>query len=297
MKLNIFQRGILQFFFSIVIASLFMYAGSIAFIKLYLAGIFSQNVIMIFFGFASTLVIVAVSFFIMKLTLAANLTTKIILPNVVEFSHALKNIGINRFDEQMDFIIREKVFVFVSYETLVSPYKENASVNRYIFLNDKKKLKYYNGDKKLCLDLNDYERLLEEHGAKTKSAFSVRIAELEQDVTDLKAIISLQSADIDRLTDEERSLSDENAAYRKKQQTAPARQGNAEKRENDRAPFWRVAGPLANRLIAEAVPGAKYTRPQIQDAFVEELEKFSELKPIIQKLLSTDKKEEDGTLR
>jgi hypothetical protein len=46
------------------------------------------------------------------------------MPKIVEFSHALKNIGINRFDEQIDFIMREKVFIFVSDDSILSPYKK-----------------------------------------------------------------------------------------------------------------------------------------------------------------------------
>ena len=294
-KLNVFQRGILQFLFSVVIASLFMYAGLIAFIQLYLAGLFSQNTIIIFFGLASALLIVAISFFIMKLTLGANLTTKITLPKIVEFSHALQNIGIRRFDEQIDFIAREKVFVFVSDETILSPYKENASVKRYIFLRDKEKLKYFNGDKRLCLDVDDYERLLEEHGAKTKSAFSARIAELEQNVTELKAVNSIQSADMATLTAKNKAIVDENTAFRQKLQTVPGREGRAEKRELDKVPFWCVAGPLVHRLIAEAREGTTYTRPQLQEAFEDELENFPELKPVIQKLLHTANKEKENT--
>ena len=294
-KLNVFQRGILQFLFSVVIASLFMYAGLIAFIQLYLAGLFSQNTIIIFFGLASALLIVAISFFIMKLTLGANLTTKITLPKIVEFSHALQNIGIRRFDEQIDFIAREKVFVFVSDETILSPYKENASVRRYIFLNNKEKLKYFNGDKRLCLDVDDYERLLKEHGATTKSAYTARIAALEQNVTDLKAVNSLQSSDIAKLIEENKELSKENADYREKQRTAPGRGEVADNREIRRIPFWRVAAPLVNRLEAEAGPDTKYTRPQIQEAFLQELESFPELKPTIRKLLHTANEEKENT--
>ena len=60
-------------------------------------------------------------------------------------------------------------------------------------------------------------------------------------------------------------------------------------------PFWRVAAPLVNRLIAEAEPGTQYTRPQIQAAFLQELEAFPELKPVIRDLLHTAKKQEEGT--
>lgn len=294
-KLNIFQNGIFQILFSVAITSVFMLVGEYIFIWLYKAGLFSQNTIIIFFGLASSLIVVAISFYIMKLTLGANLATSVVLPKIVEFSHALQNIGINRFDEQIDFIIREKVFVFVSDDTMLSPYKENASVRRHIILKDKKRLKYLNGDKRLCLDAGDYERLLEEHGAKTKSAYAARIADLERDVTALKAANSIQSDDIDKLTKENEVLIEENTAYKKKQQTASAREKGAEKRDIEKIPFWRVAAPLVNRLIAEAKSDTKYSRPQIQDAFWEQLESFPELKPAIQKLLHTANKEKENT--
>lgn len=294
-KLNIFQRGILQFLFSVLIASVFMYAGLIAFLKLYSAGLFSQNAIVIFFGFVSSLMIVALSFLLMRMTFGANLATKITLPKIVEFSHALQNIGINRFDEQIDFIAREKVFLFVSDDSIVPPCKENASVKRYIFLKDKERLKNLNGDKRLCLDADDYERLLDEHGAKTKTAYEARIAALEKNISELKAANSIQTADIAKLTEEKESLAKENAGYRKTQQTAAAREENAEKREIRRIPFWRVAGPLVNRLIAEATPETQYTRPQIQAAFLAELDALLELKPAIEALLNTKKKEDDET--
>lgn len=294
-KLNIFQNGIWQVVFSVGITAVFMLLGQFTFIYLYHAGLFSQQAIIVFFGLASALIVVAISFYIMKLTLGVNLATKVTLPKIVEFSHALKNIGINRFDEQIDFIMREKVFIFVSDDSILSPYKEKASVRRHIILKDKKKLKYLNGDKRLCLDADDYERLLEEHGAKTKSAYEARIRELEQRVTGLTAANSVQAADIDKLTKDNEALSAENAEYRKKQQTASARESGAEKRENAKIPFWRVAIPLITRLEAAAKPGTEYTRGQIQKAFLQELESFPELKPAIQKLLHTDKKERENT--
>lgn len=294
-KLNVFQRGILQFFFSVAIASLFMFVGLTGFIQLYHAGLFSQNTIIVFFGFASALVIVAISVLLMKQTFYANLTTKVTLPRIVEFSHALQNIGISRFDEQIDFIVRENVLVFLSDETILPPFKENASVKRYIFLKDKEKLKYFNGDKRLCLDSDDYERLLNEHGANTKSAYAARIAELEQNVTDLTAVNSIQSTKSAKLSEEKDILSAENAELRQKLQTLPGREEKAEKREVSRIPFWRVAAPLINRLIAEAGEETRYTRPQIQTAFLAELEKCPELKPAIKVLLHTPKKERENT--
>lgn len=161
-------------------------------------------------------------------------------------------------------------------------------------LGDNEVFERYAGKQALCLDAADYERLLEEHGPKTRSAYSARIAELEQSVTDLKAVNSIQSADIAKLTEEKETLSTENAEFRQKLKTALGREGKAEKRENDRIPFWRVAAPLVNRLIAEAESDTKYSRRQIQEAFQQELESLPELKPAIQKLLHTAKKEREN---
>ena len=69
--------------------------------------------------------------------------------------------------------------------------------------------------------------------------------------------------------------------------------GKAAKRERDRIAFWRVAAPLVNDLLV--APDVEYTRPQIQQAFEDELERHPELKPTIKALLHTPKKEQEGT--
>lgn len=153
----------------------------------------------------------------------------------------------------------------------------------------------HTGNQALCLDANDHARLLEEYGPKTRSAYSVRIAELEQNVAALKAANSIHITDIAKLTERNGELLLENSEHRKKLQTAPGREEKAERREIEKIPFWRVAAPLVNRLIGEAGSETEYTRPQIQNAFLEELEKFPKLKPTIRELLHTAKKERENT--
>ena len=55
-------------------------------------------------------------------------------------------------------------------------------------------------------------------------------------------------------------------------------------------PFWRVAGPLINRLIAEAPSGKQYSRPDIQAAFDAEIEKYPDLKAAVKKELHVNKR-------
>jgi regulator of replication initiation timing len=222
------------------------------------------------------------------------------LPRVVEFRLAMEQLGVVDPLERIAFVQKHKFPVFIAFVPLVGMEHTNVEVRLYPFayndyFSDKAVFEQRIGSQTLCMDAEDYERLLEEHGPKTRAAYSARIAELEQNLTDLKAVNSLQSADIAKLTERNETLTAENAEHRAKLQTAPAREGNADSREQKRIPFWRVTAPLVNRLIAEAGPETRYTRPQIQDAFLAELEKFPELKPAVQEALRTAKKEKENT--
>ena len=68
-----------------------------------------------------------------------------------------------------------------------------------------------------------------------------------------------------------------------------------ESRENAKLPVRRIFYPLVNRLIAEAKPGTKYTRTQIQEEFLRELDSFPELKPAVRDALHTPKKAKNNT--
>ena len=63
------------------------------------------------------------------------------------------------------------------------------------------------------------------------------------------------------------------------------REVKAEKITVRRVPFWRVAAPLINRMIAEAQPSTQYSRGDIQAAFDAEVEKYPDLKNDIRKEL------------
>lgn len=229
-----------------------------------------------------------------------NWSWPVTLPRAVEFRSAMDQLGIVDPDERVYFVRKFKLPVFIAPKPLVGLEHENVRVQLYPYashssLGDKEVFELHTGKQTLCLDAADYERLLKEHGPKTRSAYAAKIAELEQNLTDLKAVNSLQSADIAALTEENKKLSEENDVYRNKQRTAQGRGEVADNREIRRIPFWRVAGPLINRLEAEAGPDTQYTRPQIQAAFLEQLESLPALKPGIEKALHTAKKERENT--
>ena len=196
--------------------------------------------------------------------------------------------------------VNNDVPVFIAILPLIADEQENVRARRYSRvpnpdLINKEVFDLNTGKQTLCLDTDDYERLLEERGSKNNAACYARIAELEQSITELKGVNSLQRSDIAKLSEDNEKLSAENTEHRKNWQTVAAREAKAEKREIAKVPFWLVAVPLIYRLKGEAGPGTSYTSRQIQEAFLEELEKYQELKPAIEKLLYTPKKESENT--
>lgn len=121
------------------------------------------------------------------------------------------------------------------------------------------------------------------------------ISTLETDIQELKGTNRQLQDDLQSCKEEKENLLRDFEGVKNQQRTASARETRNSNRESDRIPFWRVAGPLLNKMIAEASPNTRYTRPQIQEAFEEILEDYEDLKPDLQKLLETPKKVEDGT--
>lgn len=133
------------------------------------------------------------------------------LPAVVEFRSAMEQLGVITPDERIHFVRKHNVPVFIAPRPFVGLEHKDVRVRLYVFshhslLGSEEIFERHTGSQTLCLDATDYERLLEEYAPKTRSAYSVRIAELERNVIDVNAVNSLQSADIAKLTEEKKTL-------------------------------------------------------------------------------------------
>ncbi len=208
----------------------------------------------------------------------------------------MQNLRILNFDKQIDFIAEKDVHIFLSQTPFVQPTAEHLSVKKYIALQNRKTLKFYNGDNRLCLDYDDYEQLLHEQEELSSIIYAKQRLARENEIETLKAANALLHEDMAKLAQEKEACCHELTEIQRKQQTSLARDAKADKRENDRVIFWRVAAPMINRLLADAGPQTLYTRPQIQAAFEEELKKFPQLQASIATLLETPKKKADGKL-
>lgn len=323
LKLNIFQRGILQKAVAVV-----AYLGSIAVGAFILdwadkrlftnsikeaerQGVITPEALLriqtlietrdntvifsiIFIG----LFCVLMGWFLMRWAAKLNWSLPVTIPQAVEFRSAMKQLGVTEPDERIDFARKHKVPIFLALSPLTEEREDSVRAQLYAFahhspLGNSDVFERNIGKQTLCLNAEDFEPLLEKFTSSTQSTHAARIVELEQNAIALKAVNSIQAADIAKLTTENEKLFAENADFRQKQRTVPGREEKAEKREISKIPFWRVAGPVINRLEAEAGSDTQYTRRDIQKAFQEELEKFPDLKPTIQKLLHTSKKERE----
>ena len=245
---------------------------------------------------------IAVILWLMRHAGGLNLSWSVTLPKAVEFSTAMRKIGKLDFVDQMACIHKNPLRVYIATAPIHGEQRENVRAKLYPYANNsllilESVITRNIGKRLLCLDADEYELVYQQYSQTEKAANSVRVAELEDDIKTLKGALKIKENDNTELTKENDKLRTEITEiteFQNKEKTAPAREAKAQKDEQNKAPFWRVAGPLINRLIAEAGPGTKYTRPQIQAEFEKELEGCLALKPAVAALLRTSKKEAEG---
>jgi regulator of replication initiation timing len=235
--------------------------------------------------------------FLMRWVAKRNWSWPVTLAKAVEFRSAMEQLGLIEPGERIDFVRKHRLPIFIAFSPFVGKEQEAVHAKLYAFAHDRSLgdldvFERHIGKQTLCLDAADYQRLLQENGQKTNLAYSTRIVALEQEITVLTGANSLHITTIAKLTEENEKLLMENADLRQKLQTVPGREGKADTSTIRRAPFWRVAGPLINRLINEAAPGIQYSRPDIQAAFDAEVAKFSDLQAAIAKELHLYKQKE-----
>lgn len=239
---------------------------------------------------------------ILRRVAALNWSRSTTLPLALEFSSAMRKIGKIDFADQMACVYKHKLHVYIAKAPIHTERGENIQAQLYPYAyNDililESILTTNIGKQTLCLDASEYEALCQQYSLTTKDACLIRVSELEEKVKILEGTRSIKETDCAQLTQENMELRKQLTGFQKKEQTAKGREKNLQNGEQRKKPFWRVAGPLIHKLIAEAQakPGTKYTRPQIQAEFEKALEMQPDLKPIIEVLLEAPKKKEAKT--
>ena len=324
-KLNIFQRGILQKGFTFCVYTICLISASLFldwldkkwFIKAVNNALAKGEIpekvaqaftiliqsrdelfflFLIFFGATCGLA----GFLLVRLAARFQWSWPVTLPEAVEFRQAMEKLGITDPDDRIDFVRKHYVPVYIAFKPITGFMRNKVKARLYAFsdsapFGSRRIFNTYIGSQLLCLDERDYKYLLENFEQINQIAQLSKIGSLEDTIASLKGTLSLQQDEIATLQKENATIKTENEENKNRLRTLAGREKKIDNRAESKIPFRRVAYPLVNRLIIQVKPDSKYTRTQIQDEFMLELEAYPELEKEIARSLWTQKKEENNT--
>jgi hypothetical protein len=240
-------------------------------------GIFS----IIFIAAICTLMI----WFALRLSTKLNWAWATTLPKAVSFSSAMNKIGIVDPFEQIDFVRKHKLPVYIALSPVLSEEQKDVRAKLYVFAHhdtiyDQNVFTNNIGRRTLCLDAEDYESIAKDGKQRFSLAESALLMEKDKELESVNAESLRQKTDIVRLTKANEDL-------QKQLHTSKAREGKGIKEIRESFPLWQAAVPMIARLKSEGRPG-EYTRPLIQQAFDNELAQHPELQQTVRVLLGSD---------
>jgi hypothetical protein len=287
-KLNIFQKGVLQTIFSVSISVIFLFIGVIVLLNPDKIGVFPQTMRIFIFCVAIAVLSTLLALIVMQLSIKLNIVFSVIIENVIEFSHALEKLRIFEFDKQIDFISKRKIPLFVAKESIYPFYKNNIRVKMFLNLNNKEKLKLYNGDYRLCLNVEDYECIIEEDKERFSLAESVALMEKEDEIRSFKEVVASLTNDKNRLKTELAQVQEEAAKLRRTVKMQPTHAGRRVERLRVERLQWAALIPAMEKLMREAPRGKKYTTWELEAAFAEAWAHRSDLREQMRKLTESE---------
>lgn len=326
LKLNIFQNGIIVFCVDIIAIFLSAYGCYYFFIKSlkdnlknFIKGIQinyvdvkSLDVIVnsidtldydtIYFILVYTFIPYICFSLVLILIFHLNWSFAVNLPCAIEFRHALDMLGIHGTENGISFLREMKINLYVSSKA-VNKIEKYVKARKFLMLVFKfflnmNVINKYAGEQRLCLYLYDFYILLEARKSQLSESILIENTSDDNKINTLNALIVMQTADIEKLREENETYRAQLTALEEKekakQKTVSAREKKSESRNLQKIPFWRVAGPMINKMIYEATEGTAYTRPQIQEIFNNEMRNYPTLQEGIRDLFLASRQEETG---
>ena len=287
---KLIQNDVPQALFSIGITTVFFFLGSIFLQWLYTSKIATQPLITISSIVFTSAIVTLIAFLVMKLSFKVHIALSENLDKVIEFSYAMRSLGIFEFDEQIAYVTKQKIPLYVSKKPITNICLEDATVKRYALLRDKEKLKYYKGDDRLCINAATYDQIMQDRAKEISSLESAAVAQKEEEIKSLTETLASTVAKFE-------NLQKENAELRNICKTQPGRERAIANSSIRRVVFWRVAGPLLNTLCEQGSRDRPYTRTNIQAAFDAAMEDFPALKGEIKQILLAGKKDNPSEVK
>jgi hypothetical protein len=212
-----------------------------------------------------------------------NFVQEVVLPCALEFSTALRKIGVLGPEEQMQFVKKHKLPVFIAKIPILGDESQNVKAKLYPFsrgiLASPAIYSQNIGKRMLCLNAEDYQHIIEEQSQKASLSDNTQLAVKKQEVT---ALTSTLKAEMEKTA----ALQQEVNELKVQMKTLGARIGRAGVTVKEALLFAHIALPLIEHLKQEAT-GRKYTRPDIQAAFLEEVERQADMKGTLQEIFDS----------
>lgn len=299
-KLNIFQRGILQ-----KGATLFVYLISITmgvliidwldkrlFIALvqkaqergslsleearsFVTIIQSRDITIFFSIISAGLAFGFAGWLFMRWAAKRNWSWPVTLSRAVEFKAAMRRLGVVDPVEQIEFVRKRKLPVFIALSPLIQEEHTEVHAKLYAFahnhsLSDKAVFTHFSGDQMLCLDANDCERLVQENKRSFSLAESVALTTKDRELQSIKETLASLIDDNHCLKAEIETYKEENVRLKDQVKILPAQTAGRVERLRIERLQWAALSPAMERLIKEAPAGRKYTTSELEAAFAEE---------------------------
>ena len=237
----------------------------------------SRDIPTFFFIISAGFTIGFAGWLFMRWAAKRNWSWPVTLSRAVEFKAAMRRLGVVDPVEQIEFVRKRKLPVFIALSPLLQEEHTDVRAKLYAFahncsLSDKTVFAHYAGDQVLCLDANDCERLVQESKLSSSLAESVALTEKDRELQSIKETVASLIDDNRNLEAELTSFKKENTRLKDQVQILPAQAvGRVERLRIERLQ-WEALLTTIERLKKEATAGKKYTTSELEAAFAEEWE-------------------------
>ncbi len=312
-KLNIFQRGILQKVATFIVYMACAIAGMLTLDRLEQQhfidiltkarkqGIISNEIFQelnnLIVSLNETIIIYiillvavcgGVCWILMRWASSLNWSWPVVLPRAIEFRAAMRRLNIIEPNEEIEYIRKYKLPVFIASSPLLKNEQEKIRVKLYPFahhvLYNPNVFERNIGRKTLCLDAADYDQFVNKIIENEEKLNSVLIASKNEELANLSATIKSLSIKNDELIKKYDELHG-------KVRIQNAQDESRVNRLRIERLLWVAYTSVIDRLIREAPDGKQYTTPEIEAAFNIEWEQREDLRAQMKKVTGNEKAE------
>ena len=312
LKLNIFQRGCLQLavmaaaYSASILAGAYIFArvdawifimslreaertGVIApdvFVSLQ-AIIMQRNIATVLLTIALGILCVLMGWLLMRRAAKLNWSWPVILPRAVEFRAAMEQLGIVDPEERIYYVRKYKLPVFIASAPIAGKEQTSVRARLYAFahnpiLSTMDIFIRHAGKQTLCLNADDFERVLKNAKQRFSLEESAAVEEREKEIKGLRTALASATQQGDALRKERDEL-------RGKVRIQQAQENGRIERLRVEHLLWAAYTPVMERLLREAPDGKQYTTPELESAFAEEWERREDLRERMKALTGSDK--------